>query len=294
MSVSLILSDIHGRTQVAQNIIDSVPHDRAIFLGDFFDFKGDNYFDSVKTAGWVKNQLDNNPKFITCVGNHDIGPRFPYSRHTNYGGFTREKSDGINTILSKEDWNKFLPFFYHEEGNWLISHAGLDPRVFDTSLLLDLNALQAEFTEAFSILENGGYHRYFAAGYDRGGSEKYGGVTWIDFNTINPLVEYNQIVGHTILKEPTIRYRTENKYLKTVPFNSGLVSPHNANKLDNDIVVGLDTNNRHYALITDGILTIHETNKEWMEASNEEISKRKRDELYEIFSSLSSMSPKNL
>ena len=39
MSRALILSDIHHRHARAQSIIDKVPHDELVLLGDYFDNK---------------------------------------------------------------------------------------------------------------------------------------------------------------------------------------------------------------------------------------------------------------
>ncbi len=289
MSISLIISDIHGRTQIADKLLASIPHDRAIFLGDFFDFVGDNYFDAIKIAAWVKNQLDNNLKFITAIGNHDAGPMFPYSTCRQCSGFTQSKSDAINSILTQKDWRKFLPYYYHEEGNWMLSHAGLDPQVFSEPLRENLDALKGSFDMAFAALdERGGYHPYFAAGRDRGGSELKGGVTWCDFNSINPVKQWNQIVGHTRLSAPKIKYReSESKYLKVKEFNNGMVSQNNPNRLDNgDIVCGLDSDNHHYGLITDGILTIHETPKEFFTDYQKEKDARKLNDLMKLYDSM--------
>ncbi len=268
MSTSLIISDVHGRIKTAQAIMDSVPHDRVVFLGDFFDFFGDNYFDAVKTASWIKYQFDTNPKFITCIGNHDAAYRWPYSTCANCSGVTRDKSSGINHTLFKQDWDKFLSYYYHEEGNFMLSHAGFDPFIFKEDIRSDLSKLKEAFDTAISDIEGERlYHSYFGVGYARGGSQPHGGITWEDFNSINPVPQWNQIVGHTILSKPTIKYRhKDNKYLKTMIFdNNNLMSPHNANRMDTgDIVIGLDTNNRHYALITDGILSIHETEAKWL------------------------------
>ncbi len=287
MSISLILSDIHNRIEIAQKIMDSVPHDLCVQMGDLWDSYGDNYFDAIKTSVWVKNQLDNNPKYIQLTGNHCSAYRWPSSTCRNCSGFTLDKCHAINSILSKKDWDKFLPYFYHAEGNWMISHAGFDKSIFQDDLRNDLSKLKDAFDSAILDIEGEKrYHPYFGVGYARGGSQEHGGITWEDFNSINPIPEYNQIVGHTILKEPTIKFRTEKKYLKTIPFNSGLVSPHNANRLDlGDIVIGIDTNNRHYALITDGILTIHEIPIEWSKSYEDDMAKQKSKQLFELFQS---------
>lgn len=285
----LLISDIHNRTALAQRIMDSVPHDHVICLGDFFDFYGDSYVDALKTAAWVKNQLDNNPKFVAIHGNHTTSYCFPDSECANCSGFTRQKSEAINSILSRDDWNKFKMFYYIEEGNWMCSHAGLDKRVFVDSLLNDREALQKSFDIAIdAVSKPGGYHTYFGAGRDRGGNQPVGGCVWCDFRSINPVSQYNQIVGHTIHSKPEIVYRhKENKSLKYKEFNNNMTNPFNAKRLDTgDCVICIDTNNRHYGLITDGVLTVNKVEDEELKKIDDANEIKRIKDMEELFKSV--------
>ncbi len=72
--------------------------------------------------------------------------------------------------------------------------------------------------------------------------------------------------------------------MKIKEFNNGMVSQNNPKRLDNgDIVCGLDSDNHHYGLITDGILTIHETPKEFFEDYQKEKDERKMKNLLQMF-----------
>ncbi len=285
MSKILILSDLHLRWQIAEKLLQSVEHDQVIQMGDHFDQIGDDTNSTSKTTRLLRKQLEENPKWIQLAGNHCSSYRWPTTFCRACSGFSEAKSKVINKILTPEHWAKFKLFHYVQDGNFLISHAGFDKNFVSAFIYDDINRLQTYCDQAIQGLEAGLYHPLFAAGRDRGGSEKIGGVLWVDFNSINPVPQFNQIVGHTRLSQPKIKYREiKSKYLKVKEFNDGLVSPFNANRLDiGDCVTCLDTDSRNYGLITDGVLTIHETPKEFFEDYQKEQNLRKTEYLYKLF-----------
>ena len=287
MSTYLILPDIHNKVDIAQSIIDNVAHDYIIQTGDLWDDFNDNEIDAANVAKWVKKQLDN-PNYIQLIGNHCAAIMWRETGCRDCSGFTNAKADASHKILKARHWDKFLPFFYIKEGNWLISHSGIDKSLIEPDILSDIDKLKADFAQAIESLKRDKYHKYFGAGYDRGGRQSKGGITWIDFSSINPVPQYNQIVGHTPLKVPGIKYRDKNnQYLKVREFNNGLVSKDNPNRMDNgDIVIGVDLHLHCYSLITDGVLTVHETPKEYFVEYEKEQSVRRNASLFSLYDSM--------
>ncbi len=288
MSTHLLLPDSHGRQSILQKIIDTVPHDFVIAMGDMWDSFGDGPNEASKSAWWVRKQLEENPKYIQLFGNHDCAVMWSDTECRNCSGFTIAKHDAIKKILKPEHWVRFKPFFYIKEGNWLISHSGVSKGLISDFVLDDIERLQTAFDAAIVGLLTDKHHPYFAAGSSRGGSQKHGGIIWEDFNDINPVSQFNQIVGHTRLSQPKIKYREVNsKYLKVKEFNDGMVSPLNPNRLDNgDCVVAIDCDSKYYGLITDGILAIHETPKEFFEDYQKEKDARKLNDFRKMFESM--------
>ncbi len=120
--------------------------------------------------------------------------------------------------MTQEDWNKSVP--YKNEQGWLLSHAGL---TYETRY--------ANVASGLAVVKQGGVSRIFGAGWSRGGEYPVGGITWLDwYDEFEPISDYKQIVGHSRGKVPR-------------------------EKLGNWC---LDTDLRHYGLITDGELSIHE------------------------------------
>lgn len=229
--LTLILPDIHDKITLANYIISLVPHDRRIFLGDFFDDFPTDETDAYKTALQVRQWL-NDPNSTVLLGNHDMSYGWGWKR-TNLicSGWTRAKSDAIHSVLSPADWHKFKLAVWLEHSSsdpassssprrpWLISHAGFHPqwipidRVYGYNLrtikslsatarrLAIDNALSAARTALLSYSSHG--HVLLSPGWARGGGQVYGGINWLDWeNEFVPIPGINQLVGHTPSHEP--------------------------------------------------------------------------------------------
>jgi len=194
MNRILVLPDIHLKFDRAERIIAAEGADSVICLGDVFDDFGDTPEQNKAAAEWLKNSL-NKKNRIHLMGNHDLHYAKP-NAFTICSGFTWEKHEVISTVLTKADWRKLRWFHLHK--NFLFAHAGLTKQLFDGSVNWDLwRFLKRETTEANKALEKGNTHWVFRAGYSRGGSTPFGGLTWCDWGEFTPLDGIRQICGHT-------------------------------------------------------------------------------------------------
>jgi hypothetical protein len=244
----LILPDIHNLINIADRVINKVPHDLALCLGDAFDNFGDNSADAARTAGWLKNFLTYG---VFILGNHDLS----YYCYVNYKqlwcpGFDLHKYSAVNKILSESDWRNCVLHYYLD--NWLFTHAGFDERLLSnevrklalTSAIINNISALCKFA-LFTLQNPNGSNSYLPepvqcllnVGKDRGGDAPVGGITWSDFNSLIPVNGLNQCFGHT--PDNYVRVKTSK---------------------DNHKAVCIDTHLKHFAILEDGNLTIHETN----------------------------------
>ena len=233
--IYLILPDIHDKIRQAQSIIDSVPHDFRIFLGDFFDDFPTGPAEAVLTAAWVKVWL-HDPSSVVLLGNHDMSYGWGWkNRRLICSGWTREKSDIIHTILQPDDWKLFKLAFWLEADNpnpkhcrpWLITHAGFHPQFVPVGTAREdrLLAIRDSISAATTALHGYRTHALLSAGWSRGGDQSYGGLVWCDWrDEFQALPGINQLVGHTLGAEPRVK------------------------KTKNGQSICLDTNLAHYAL----------------------------------------------
>lgn len=185
MSKIIIISDIHNNIETAKKVLNQ-DYDKAIFLGDYFDSFGDSPFEAMKTALFLKESLKNK-KHIHLMGNHDMPYRFPKNSFLDCPGWTKEKSNEVNEILNKKDWDKIKLF--HRIDNFLFSHAGIDKRFLKVHPFNghDFKKLERDSKNALTCAENGVYNDL---------TGQYG-LTWIRPNEIIPVEHLTQVVGHT-------------------------------------------------------------------------------------------------
>lgn len=231
---TIIFSDIHHRIDWIEAFICDQEFDELIFIGDYLDNWGDSVKDAKNTAKWLKHSLTC-PNRIHLMGNHDAPVAFPSIRAYRCSGWTQEKSDAVNSIMTRDDWNK-LKLCHFSQG-WLMSHAGAHPHIFSHPIKgCTIPDIEEQCQKALESSRMGSPSHYMMAGRSRGGAMLVGGVIWCDWNDdFQPIEGISQIVGHTILKEPT---------------EYSIVGSSNW---------GIDCNNRYITIIEDGVVR-HITN----------------------------------
>ncbi len=201
----LIFSDVHQNIEKFTKIISHEKADINICLGDWFDsFFLDSDSDCASASAELKEEFLSKPNNITLFGNHDLHYFFN-NKYTYCSGYENRKRDIIKEALGK-DINKvvdsFKWFVFIDE--YLCTHAGLSnyflpPTIQNNEDVYEYLANQAN--DANIKIRTDQLHWFYGAGKARGGTEKKGGLVWLDFDReFAPTEGLKQIVGHTYRK----------------------------------------------------------------------------------------------
>ena len=208
MSKILVIGDIHNHWVKAETIASNPMYDdhTIIFVGDYFDNFGDSAIDADQTARWLKESLTK-PNRIHLMGNHDINYSYlNYRKDTNgalqnlyfCSGYSMQKDDAINRIMTQEDWDKIK--MYHYENGWFFTHGGISTFWFEHPVLgITPESIIEKINKAEELYKNREYSELLgSAGRCRGGGHKTGGILWHDhFREGKPIRGIKQVYGHT-------------------------------------------------------------------------------------------------
>ena len=235
MSEILIIPDVHQRWWVIDKAVkEQEEHGyELLFLGDFFDNYNDTLEEVEITAHKVL-ELSKMPKVKLLLGNHDLPYRFwKHSPLLRCSGNRPEKEKVISSILKPEDWERFHLFHQEFVGDewWVFSHAGLHTHFAHPIHGWTPEHLERICKEALDECMYAKVPNWLNAGLCRGGYERVGGITWLDWNVeFAPIEGINEVVGHTTLRNPEV-----------------LTGVNSAN-------YNLDTNSRHWAIWNNGVM----------------------------------------
>lgn len=192
---TLVIPDLHHNVGWVRPFLARTPHDEVVFLGDYFDDFGDGPEDALATAMWLRDAIEI-PNAVFLMGNHDIPYRFPEVDFLHCPGFDDAKCRAVAPILDSEAWARFRLF--HASQGWIISHAGVSVDVFGHPHQgWSAETIAAVCDEALAKAHERQPHRALAWGVDRGGPDRFGGITWQCWSSFRPILGWNQIVGHT-------------------------------------------------------------------------------------------------
>lgn len=230
----LILSDIHNKIKPAARIInrhtdwqvgktlgifDSISEthdksnknydkvDKVISAGDFFDDFNDTPEIAQRTA-WFVNELLEHSNFTWIQSNHDQAYAYCKGKGSVFGcsGFTLEKQKAIKSAMGDRLYQNQLAYWTGiddgsdpkktDPNGFLISHAGLHPS-FIPPTGFSWGWLEKRLKEAQKKARANIPDPFLMAGMSRGGSEVYGGITWLDWSDFEPISDFRQILGHS-------------------------------------------------------------------------------------------------
>lgn len=185
----LVIPDIH-ETRHYKKYLDKInDFDKVIFLGDFFDYhgeepEGDKYQNFLDICFFKKNHMD---KVDLLIGNHDNS--YLINDMTNSYQYANEAK--IEKVL--RDNIKLFKLAVEYDG-YVFSHAGISKEFMEDrklSSLDDLNNLMLSDELGYDYRDRSGY-----------GDSKYASPTWIRPNSLLIHSAYTkQVVGHTALGE---------------------------------------------------------------------------------------------
>lgn len=268
---TLVIADIHLSIVRAQQVISNVPHDKLVLTGDYFDAYGSTADGTKNTAVWLKENILHNPKVVALMGNHDTSYIFNENRNFRCSGYRDEYNQIINGVLNDEDKSKFG--VYHIDQGYLFSHAGLTNELWreysakfteqgpnETRLEFFDRVMKVISKEALDSAKEHGNPVLFAAGWDRGGIYRHGGMNWVDWGSLSPIKGINQIVGHSIHRIPQVLVqKVGGGYVKQDVTEYYDIRRKAASFDDNyvlSISYDIDTHLNHYAVIEDGNVDI--------------------------------------
>lgn len=226
MPRTIVIPDIHTKFERAEAMLATELWDHAVLLGDYFDDWNDSVEANKRTANWLGECLDDYKQRFTCLwGNHDQSYLTPNAK-LRCSGYTQEKAEAIRSRM--QPYLNQLVGAVMVEG-WLLTHAGLTKYLKSEDMTAEnvvdyLNGAITLTQQDTRFLPN-----LCGIGYLRDGTQPVGGITWCDWSEFEPVEEFGQIFGHTQHKEPQYRGNS----------------------------VCLDTRLNHYAIIEDGILSVH-------------------------------------
>lgn len=196
----LAIGDLHGKS-----CWQSIPferYDKIIFLGDYvdgFDHSDQEILDNLQAVVDLKESLSQ--KTVLLLGNHDI----QYLHYPDYAcsGFRPSMQKKLTGIFHTH--RKLFQVAYQID-RYLFTHAGVSAgwlATFKTSLegtlwengLGDSKNMATLFNAIEKTDDRDILHQ---VGVKRGGTEKYGGITWADKEELcaSPLMGCHQVVGH--------------------------------------------------------------------------------------------------
>lgn len=240
---SLVIGDVHEKIRWIEDVIKRESPDEVIFLGDYFDSFITTPQTVKDTCEWLVYSLKQKNR-IHLLGNHEQYYRWPLVKKFVCSGNTQDKQQLISSILKFEHWDK-IKLFHFSQG-YLFSHAGVSERLFAHPVQgLTLDIIREECEKAITTAQSGGARPALQAGWSRGGSERDGGITWLDFSCeAMPVVGFHQIVGHTPVNSPT----------------SGDIVKYVPNKKNpTGTIRTVDFKGRFYTIIKDGVISYQST-----------------------------------
>ena len=245
------------------------PYDKVIFLGDIFDSWNDGPVQALDAAHWLKSKLED-PRNVFVLGNHC--QQYIWPHHPSWcWGFTQGKSDAIRSVLTQADLDKLRPC--HVEQDILFTHAGFDYHLPQQlaragceaptgtltvdSIAAFINHVWPEVCARYGNTAQTRFHPLLEPGRSRGGTQQVGGITWEDFHAHIPVPGVAQIVGHSILEGPLFRFvHNAASIADETPMWRRAAIKVKTKWLKHGWTLGLDCNNKWYAVLEDGKLTV--------------------------------------
>ena len=211
---TLIIPDVHLDLPWLESLVEQErgEWDQCVFLGDYFDSykRPAERATSGEIARWLVDFKAANPRQVhLLIGNHDVpyleaipgiwaGRSYVKLNHF-CPGFSSDEAIAVSKVWDTA-FMDHMRLFFMVNGH-LISHAGLHPhfwRANHPGVDDPLEALEAHCQIALERMSDTRIP-FLSAGPGRFGPERFGGITWLDWNS-----EFQddpelppQIVGHT-------------------------------------------------------------------------------------------------
>ncbi len=192
------LGDLHGVDRWKEAMDLGVDH--FLFVGDYVDSHVLEDKNILKNLVEVIEFKISQPDHVTLLlGNHDV--HYLYYPHYRCSGFRESMLDSLHSIFSQ---NEALFKVAAGVDNYLFTHAGITSYWANQYLDISLdNPVEIVNSINRKLSDQKSRDELVTVGSRRGGFEPFGGPIWCDYNELiqDPLLGYNQIVGHTMTYE---------------------------------------------------------------------------------------------
>lgn len=193
----LFVGDIHGDDVCVEDALTFAKKGQyvPVFLGDLLDSFTCHVGRQIYCLDLVLDSVENGES-ILIAGNHEMSYLYPdFQRCSGYNPATAAH------LMSRRErlMNAMRSCVWFEEHRVLVTHAGVDSRVWETEIASRLS----EHKGVSDILDEamrdvGGW--FYAVGRRRGGFAPVGGPLWCDWSSeFTPIPDVRQVVGHTAM-----------------------------------------------------------------------------------------------
>jgi hypothetical protein len=215
MKPTIIVGDLHGKVEIAMQVLGLWPHYDAVFIGDYLDSFDRSVNDQVMTLMHVLNAAEEG-KAIALWGNHELSYVDIKHRCSGYNGAT-----AAHVIHLQNRMYKTL-VDYTWVGDFLVTHAGI------SKVVMRKLGLPDTLEGVDQALETDGWKHNI--GGTRGG-RGVGGIFWCDWGEeFQPLESVPQIVGHSSARPISQKDRTEQ--WPHVPERDNIIMKGNSYNID--------------------------------------------------------------
>ena len=204
---TVVIGDVHGRSNWKLAIYQEEPVDRVIFIGDYFDSFDIPGLEQIHNFKEIIHYKKTNPQVevVLLLGNHDM-PYYPGFTDTAISGYQHRMAPSIKQVIEENKDHLQMAYGFRE---YLFTHAGVSPLFMDRefgvdnwskeSVVVDLNELLRYRPSAFEF-----------NGVDGSGDNTYQTPIWIRPRSLMSInkkhdkglkKDYIQIVGHTHMKQ---------------------------------------------------------------------------------------------
>lgn len=204
--ITVVIGDLHGRSNWKLAIYQEEPVDRVIFMGDYFDSFDIPGLEQIHNFKEIINYKKRNPQVevVMLLGNHDM-PYYPGFTDTAISGYQHRMAPSIQQVVEENKEHLQMAYGFRE---YLFTHAGVSPLFMDRefgvdnwskeSIVVDLNELLRYRPSAFEF-----------NGVDGSGDNTYQTPIWIRPKSLMSVNkkhnkglknDYIQIVGHTQMR----------------------------------------------------------------------------------------------
>lgn len=194
----LAISDIHGMTFWKEAIANAESSDQIVFLGDYFDKRGNGPYANSQTDNFLEicSLARNNPNVHLLMGNHD----FQYTdltsiRTTSFDECRRKEYN--NTLMENIDLLQIVYIVRQKNKQIIFSHAGVTQDFLEYCNIHSVDEINRCF-------KNRPWRFEFLPHHKGEQAENHGDNVWQTPLWVRPksllkaaIAGYEQVVGHT-------------------------------------------------------------------------------------------------